>query len=247
MVFDACVKLGASFKGTCNTAEDYLKEMKENEIDQALIVAEKPLSYDISAGNDYIEEVLDKYPEKFYGAVRIDPWNQEQAKKELSRLSKEGFKAIYLNPWEENYQINSDIVIPIMEYALNNNISIVVESGYVWVSHVTQIADIAERYPKVKILMNNAGQMDLSGYSLTDVKYFMTQRPNLYIGTDAAVGAEWLTEMYRKETYGRVVFETNYPFYEVKLEKARINLGFFDENERVEVYSKNIKQFLNVL
>ena len=247
MIFDADVKLGSSFKRTAFMAEDYIKEMEANAIEKAVIMAEKPASYDISEGNDYIEEVLAKYPQRFYGAVRVDPWNEEKALAELEkRFKNPKFKAIYLNPWEENYQINSDIVRPVLQYAADNDIAVIVEAGYVWVAHVTQVADAAKEFPNVRFLMANAGQMDLSGYSLTDVKHFMGKVPNLYMGTASAVAAEWTAEMYRKEAPGRIIFETNYPFFEVRLEKARVELGFFTPEERAQIYCSNAEAFFGI-
>lgn len=247
MIFDADVKIGKSFKRTAFMAEDYIKEMDENGIDKAVIMAEKPASYDISEGNDYIEEVLEKYPERFLGAVRVDPWNEEKALAELDkRFKNPKFRAIYLNPWEENYQINSDIVRPILEYAAANNKNVIVEGGYVWVSHITQVADIAKEFPTVQFMTANAGQMDLSGYSLTDVKFFMGKVDNLWMGTAAAVAAEWTTEVYRNAAPGRVIFETNYPFFEVKLERARLDLSFFDDKEKEEIYWDNAQKFFGI-
>lgn len=247
MIIDANVKLGPSFKRTSFLAEDYIKEMKANGIDKAVIMAEKPTSYDISEGNDYIEEVLTMCPELFYGAVRVDPWNEAKAMDELEqRFENSAFRAVYLNPWEENYQVNSDIVRPVLDFAAEKQINVIVEAGYVWVSHVSQIADIASQYPKVGFLMANAGQMDLSGYSLTDVKYFMKKTPNLYMGTDAAVAADWTVDLYRNVSPGKILFETNYPFFEVKLEKARVELGFFELEEKAEIYSANVKKFLRL-
>lgn len=94
--------------------------------------------------------------------------------------------------------------------------------------------------------MANAGQMDLSGYSLTDVKYFMERTPNLYMGSSAAVAADWTVDLYRNAAPGRVIFETNYPFFEVKLEKCRIDVGFLNEQEKQEVFCTNAEAFFGV-
>lgn len=247
MIFDADVKIGESFKRTAFSAEDYLAEMERFGIDRAVVMAEKPSSYDLAAGNDYIETVISRYPDRFYGAVRVDPWNEEKALAELARRCvNPAFRAIYLNPWEENYQINSDIVRPVLDFAAEKKRNVIVEAGYVWVSHVSQIADIAGDYPGVNFLMANAGQMDLSGYSLTDVKYFIERTPNLYLGTAGAVAADWLVEIYRSAAPGRVIFETNYPFFEVRLEKCRIDVGFLNEEGKKAVFCGNAEQFFGV-
>lgn len=239
MRFDACAKVGPSYKGTSFMVEDYEKEMEKNGIDKALLVAEKPLSYNIAEGNDYIEKVLSEKGNKFLGAVRLDPWNQKQTETELERLKNPAFAAIYLNPWEETFQINRDLVRPILDFAQNEKKSVIIEAGYVWVSHITQIVDIAKDYPDVKFLLLNASQMDLSGYTLTDVKYFMGRVSNLYLCSNSACAADWLVDINRTVAPKRVVFCSNYPFFEVDLECKRIELGFFTDEEREEIFSDN--------
>lgn len=238
MRFDACAKIGPSFTGTSFMIEDYEKEMEKNGIDKAMLVAEKPLSYDVTEGNDYVEKVLKEKGDKFLGAVRVDPWNWEQTEKELTeRFKNPAFAAIYLNPWEETFQINRDLVRPVLEFAQKEKKPVIVEAGYVWVAHITQIADIAKEYPDVKFLLLNAAQMDLSGYSLTDVKYFMRKTPNLYMGTNSACAADWTVEVYRDAAPKRVIFCTNYPFFEVDLECRRIELCFFTEEEKAGIFA----------
>ncbi|WP_301173685.1 hypothetical protein, partial [Brevibacillus nitrificans] len=65
MVIDAHAKLGASYTGTHYRVEDYLKEMDRNQIERALICAQKPPSYQVEDGNDEIAEILASYPDKF--------------------------------------------------------------------------------------------------------------------------------------------------------------------------------------
>ena len=244
MRFDACAKIGPSYKGTSFLVEDYVKEMERNGISKAMLVPEKPLSYDITEGNDYVEKIISNEPDKFIGAVRVDPWNHDQTRKELQeRFKNPAFKAVYLNPWEENFQINRELVKPILEFAQQENKPVIIEAGYVWAAHVAQIAEIAAEYPEVKFLMLNAAQMDLSGYTLTDVKHFMGKRPNLYLGTNGAVAADWLVDIYRNISPGKVIFCSNYPFFEVDLECRRIELCYFTDKEREEIFSQNAEKF----
>ena len=244
MRFDACAKIGQSYKGTAYLKENYMQEMRKNGISKALIVSEKPLSYNIAEANDYVEKVLKEDAEHFIGAVRVDPWNTEQTQREIKeRFKNPLFKAIYLNPWEENFQINREVIRPVLTYAQKEKKPVIVEAGYVWVSHITQIAEVAAEYPDVKFLMLNAAQMDLSGYTLTDVKHFMGKRKNLYLGTNSAVAAEWLVNLYRDSSPGRILFCSNYPFFEVDLECARIELCYFTEEEKNEIFFKNAEKF----
>ncbi|WP_301173687.1 amidohydrolase family protein, partial [Brevibacillus nitrificans] len=133
------------------------------------------------------------------GAVRIDPWKREKAIDEFEkRFTSPQFKAIYLHPWEEHFQCNNEIVYPVMAFAQERSLPVIIESGYPWMSHISQIGDLARLYPTVKILATNAGQLDLSGLTLGEVNRLLKKHENLYLGTSSAVAAEWLADLIQK-------------------------------------------------
>jgi len=247
MIIDAHIKLGKCFTGKDHRAEEYISEMDRNGIDKALVCPNKPLSYQVEEGNDYVESLLCQYGERFIGAVRIDPWKRENAILELEkRFRNKQYKAIYLNPWEENFQCNRDVVLPIIDYADKHRLPVVIEAGYIWVSHISQIGDLARKYPGVKFMATNAGQLDLGGFTLSNVRFLLGKYHNIYLGTAAAVGAEWLAELIQKTAKGRVLFETGYPFFETYLEKYRIDKAYIEESDKKEVFDTNISEFLSL-
>lgn len=247
MIIDSHVKLGLRFTGKAHSAEEYIEHMDKNGISRAVICPNKPPSYMVEEGNDHIQSLLDKYPDKFYGAVRIDPWKRDSVESELdNRFSHPGFKAIYLHPWEENFQCNRGVALPIADYAQRYKKPLIIEAGYTWASHISQIADLARQYPDVKILVTNAGQLDLSGLTLSNVRYSMLKYTNLYMGTACAVAAEWLAALVQKDAKGRILFETGFPFFEPYLEKYRIDVAYLEDSEKQEVFSGNIKGFLGI-
>lgn len=243
MRFDSCAKLGPSFKGTNYMMEDYCEEMKKNNIDHALITSERPLSYKMSEGNAYIEGILNNGGETFIGAIRLNPWNKEESKKEFERMRNPKFKAFYLNPWEETYSINSRVVEYIFKFADEYEIPIIIEGGFTWVSHISKVADVARKYSRIRFLVLNAGQLDLSGFTLMEVDYYMKNVNNLCIGTNFAVAGEWLSQVNKKSAPGRVLFTTNYPWGEVDLEVKRIEMGFYTTEEREEMFWENPIRF----
>ena len=247
MIIDAHVKLGACFSGKDHTAEDYLREMDANGIDRAVVCPNKPLSYQVEEGNDYVESLLERFGDRFIGAVRVDPWKRERAIGELDRRFRDGRnKAIYLNPWEENFQCNHGVTLPIMGYARDHRLPVMIEAGYPWVSHISQIGDLARKYPGVKILATNAGQLDLSGLTLGNVRFVLNKYQNVYLGTASAVAAEWLAELIQKTARGRVLFETGSPLFEVYLEKYRIDHAYIEDPEKKDVFWENASGFLSL-
>lgn len=247
MVIDSLAKVGSHYMGRDFFIEDYINVMNQTAIDQAIIAPNRPLSYCLAEGNDYVERCLEEYPDRFFGAVRIDPWQRGKALEELEkRFENPRFKAIYLHPWEENYQCNRGVVLPILEFAKKKKIPVIIAAGYLWVSHITQIGDLARQFPEVRIMATNAGQLDLSGLTLGNVKFVLKEFPNLYLGTASAVAAEWLSDLIRESSKGRVLFESGYPFFEAELERYRMDQCYINLKEKIEVYEENVKRFFQI-
>lgn len=248
MIIDSHAQIGPHYTGRNNTAEEYLKIMEEMGTSKAVIAPNRPLSGNLSEANDEIEKAVEAYPDRFYGAVRIDPWQREKAIEELERrFANEKMKAIFLHPWEENFQCHRGVVLPIFDYAQTKKLPIIISAGYLWVSHISQVADIARQYPDVKIMATSAGQLDLSGLTLGNVKEVLKNFPNIYMGTAAAVAMEWLLDLIQNAAKGRILFETGYPFFEADLERYRIDHCFdIRREDKEQVYEGNSRNFFNL-
>lgn len=242
MKIDAHIKLGACYTGQFYSTAEYVAEMEKNGIDLAIVAPQKPLSCNLEKANVDLFETVQKYSSKLKAIVRVNPWQGEDAIKMAERWLDRGFIGIHLFPWEETFQVNDKVVYPLVELAEDRNVPIVIEAGYPVLSHVTKIAALAQEFPKAKFYMTNAGQLDLSGDSLTDVQYFMHLIPNLHFGTSSAVAALWLSTLIAHPDVGkRIHFETNFPFTDVFMEGFRIDALSLSDEKRRDVFSNNTK------
>lgn len=245
MIIDGHVKIGPSFDRKGKEIDEYLLEMKKNGIARAVLCPNKPISYDVLEGNEYTAAAVKKYPDLFYGAFRVDPWRWEELKPEAERLLKEKVcRFLYLHPWEDSFRINDPMMYSVLEYAAEAKVPVIVETGMPFVSHISQLGEIAERYPALRIITTNAAQVDLSGFSLADVGYMLHLHQNLYLGTAAAVGAEWLVNQIENNAAGRVIFQTQYPYCDPYMEKFRIDHAYTDEVHKEQVFSGNLLALL---
>jgi predicted TIM-barrel fold metal-dependent hydrolase len=244
MIIDAHVKIGPSFDKKGRFIEEYLELMKTNGIDQALLCPNRPSSYSFAEGNAYVAGILSKYPGLFMGAVRVDVWNFSKSETDIY-FKNDDFQALYLNPWEDTFRCNDEITFPVYEYAREKGLPVIIEAGYPFVSHISQIGYIAGKYPQVKFLATNAAQLDLSGFTLSDVSFVLSNHDNIYLGTAAAVGAEWLENQVCRNAKGRVLFESGYPFFDVRMEVFRIEYAYFTQ-EKKEVFCENLLEFIKV-
>ena len=245
MIIDAHIKVGPSFNGRGKLIEDYFQEMSKNGIDKAVICPNRPISYSISEGNRYIADAIDKYPGKFIGSLRVDPWSWDIASDDIAKyFDGKKFRFLYLNPWEDNFRCNDPEVYEIYRKAVEINAPVIIETGYPIVSHITQIGELARLFPELNIVATNAGQIDLSGFTLGDVGLIMRSHGNVYVGTAAAVGAEWLTGLIETSAEGRVLFETGYPFFDPYMEKYRISHSYTTDAFKDMVFGGNLLKLL---
>jgi predicted TIM-barrel fold metal-dependent hydrolase len=246
MIFDGLVKIGSYFKGKDYPISEYIKEMDKNKIDRAFLVPQKPLSYSMIEANDAVDRAASGNPEKFYGAVRVDPWDTDGTLKLLDEYTKKKWcRAVYLHPWAENFRINEPVTSYIFQYADRAKIPVMVEAGYPWMSHISQIGKVAEKYQKARILVTNAGQLDLSGFSLADVTYIFKKHKNLYLGTANAAAAEWLADMIDNTAEGSVIFQSNWPDNDVHMELFRIQRSYCSADGKEQVLYKNIERLIS--
>jgi predicted TIM-barrel fold metal-dependent hydrolase len=241
MIIDGCVKVGPSFDRKGKLVEEYLIEMDKNKIDKAVLCGNRPASYSYEEGNEYVAKAMKVYPDKFFGAVRVDPWNWDKSRKVADKyIDNHSFQFIYLNPWEDNYRCNDQIAHAVYSYAAEKRIPIIIETGYPFVSNITQVGEMANKFNDTVFITTNAGQIDLSGFSLSDVGYMLGRYKNIYLGTGAAVGAEWLANQIENAAKGRVLFQSSYPFFDVYMEKYRITHAYVSDELKDAVLGANI-------
>lgn len=235
-IIDGHIRLGESFNGKHGSAETYLNLMDQLSIGKAVVCPNKPASYRVEDGNRAVAEVIAERGNRFVGALRMDPWRWEEMKKEWHRYRDSGFfRFFYLHPFEDQFRCNGKEVEPILTLAEEEGLPVIVETGYPWTSHITQVVDVARRHPKLTFLATNAGQLDLSASTMEDAALALDKAGNLMMGTAGACGAEWIAGLAQRHP-GRIFFESGFPMMEPYLEKFRIDHGFFGEREKEEVF-----------
>lgn len=247
MIIDMHTYVGTSMLGDHSTPEELLKVMDEAGIDKAVICPVKTADAYFEEQNKYISELVKEHPQRFIGFARVDPHLGVVAHELLERcFSEYGMRGLILHPWEETFAINDEIVDPIAEICEKWNVPLMVETGYPWVSHCFQVGDLAERHPKLTIIMTHGGQLDSSGYALTDIDYIMNKYDNLIIETSGNFSDEGIENMPVRLGSHRLVFGTHYPWLNVNLEIYRIKRAGIDEEIRKDIFYRNAKKLLRI-
>lgn len=248
MIIDAHVKLGKHFTGYEAAQDAYVEQMKRYDIDCAVICPLKPPGYSVKKANDYVAAINAVRDGKtFFRAFRIDPWDRDEFFAEAGARRVGGhFIASYMDPWEDSFRCNDERVFYVYGHLEKMDLPLIIETGYPWVSHISQLWEIARMFPKLRILATNAGQLDLSGLSLGNVQAVLAESPNIYLGTSAAVGADWLKNAAEEWARGRVLFTSSYPAFEPEIERFRIDHGYMRADAKRDIYCNNAATFFGI-
>ncbi len=240
MIVDSRVYLGSCLFGYDQPVGQVLSRMDRLGIDRAVLVPAKPPSYHLGPANDLVAGCAARQPHRFVGLCRVDPWQGEAALAEARRcLGELGACGLYLDPWEENFQINDDLVAPLVEEARGRSRPVVVNAGHVRVSHPTQIRDLARRFPGVQFVAGNGGQINICGMLLSETRRMLEACPNVIIDTAGTYREDFLEEIVTEVGEGRVLFASGSPGYDQEFEMARVCLAHLTESQKTRVWGAN--------
>ncbi len=245
MIIDFHTYVGTSMLGESSTVEELLENMEKNDVTTSVVCPVKTIDPYFEKQNQYIADLQKKYEGTIIGFCRIDPNLGKDSEKILREsVSDLGLQGLVLHPWEETFAINDKRVFPFMEVCRELKLPVLIETGYPWLSHCFQVANLAEKYPDVKIIMSHGGQFDSSGYALTDVDYVMDRHPNLYIETSGDFSDEGIENIPIRLGHDRLLFGSHFPWLNTELEIYRIERANLPQEAKECIYYKNAKAIL---
>jgi predicted TIM-barrel fold metal-dependent hydrolase len=240
MIVDGHVYLGSCLFGYGQSLEEILSTMDRLSIDRSILVPVKPRDYHLGPTNDLVAEAVRAHPDRFLGLCRVDPWQGPEARSELRRGFEElGAVGLYLDPWEESFQVNDEIVIPLVEEAAHHGRPIVINAGHLRVSHPTQVWDLASRFPNVQFVACNGGQINICGMLLSEARHMLEACPNVVIQTAGTYREDFLEEIVTEVGDQRVLFASRSPVYDQEFEMARVRFAHLSEAQKAKLWASN--------
>lgn len=237
MITDSLTFLGQSFNGPSADASTLLALMDDLHVDRAIVCPFKPASYDLRRANDAVAEAVRKHSGRLVGMCRVDPWQGDAAVAEIDRcMGPLGLAGIFLNPWEESFNVAGSQSDPIAEAAAQHHVPVIVAAGYPFVSEGLQVGALASRHPTVSFIATNGCQLNISGLATYDADFALARNPNLAIQTAGVYRQDFLNEMVEKHGADRLMFASAFPLTDPRLEILRVSRGGFDEAERRAIY-----------
>ena len=222
MTIDAFTFLGQSLFGYGQPIDELLARLDAAEIDEAVVCPVKPRGYHLGPANDLVAETVAREA-RLVGLVRVDPNLGDEAVAELERgVRTLGLNGLFLHPWEEQFRVNAPLVDPLLSRCADLALTVLIATGYPWVSEASQVGDLARRFPAVRLVMTHGGQINISGLGQADAMQVLRNHPNVSIETSGVYRQDFLEDVVAELGAERVLFGSNSPRMDPRLEVQRV-------------------------
>jgi uncharacterized protein len=180
MRIDAYCRIGTG-EPDCLILSDLLSAMARAEVDMAVVAGhERFQAVRNREGNDALLTAARRNPGRIIPSCSVNPWYGGQALAELDRCHAEGTRLLVLNPACQGFQIDDELVFPLLDRAQQRSMTIYVHSPQGATPH--QLALIARKFPDLPWIMGHAGATDY----WYDVPAAVSSVSNLYIESSFA-------------------------------------------------------------
>ena len=222
-VIDAHAYIGDSLFGQDRTVEALLVEMDRLGIEKAGLCPNKPPGYALGPANRLVAQAVRQHPDRFFGWVRVDPWQAERALDELKAGFEElGLSGLLLHPYEELFQASSRMLDPLLSFAGQLKVPVMVEAGYALLSHPLDIAEVAHLHPETTFIATHGLQLDDAGFALTDAELAMRECPNIVMETSGMYAPDTMLNVVNTLGVERLIFGSHSPWLNLEFELERV-------------------------
>ena len=214
-------------------------------IDKAIVAPLKPPQYEFNEVNEQLSERL-AGRDNFYGIGRIDPRQDDAAEKADRALNEYNLHGLKLHPWEETFEITSSFVTPALETAATYDVPVWIHSGYYGVSNALSVREVAHSFPKLPMVVTHGGHLNISGLSLPDATKLRDETENTYFELSGVYRHDFIQQSFDKIGAERILFGTNAPYFNPKVELSRIVDADITSDEKETALSETALSLLNI-
>ncbi|HEY2041026.1 MAG TPA: amidohydrolase family protein [Jatrophihabitans sp.] len=239
MTIDGLAYLGTSRFGYELDAEALVKGLERERISGAIAAPMHRVDHDFDRANEHVAQAAAGSGGRLVPMARVDPWDGDQALRQLNRAVVElGARGLFLHPAEEYFRINDARVQPLARRAAELGIPIVVATGYQGFSEPVQITQFARACPEVPVILTNGGQFNISGLSQTDAGLALNL-DNVYVHTSGVYRDDWIALVVSTFGAERILFASAAPIMDVRYELKRVELAHVPDEAKALMLSGN--------
>jgi len=237
-IIDAHAHIGyfGSFFDVGITAEQLVRQMDEYSIEKTIIC---------TLPNVDTKTAVEKFPERLLGIAWVNPADGDKSVREVYIAVRDwGFKGIKLHPLLHSFVANESVVHPIARAAEELDVPLFIHSGHPPYSLPWSIAQLAEDFPAVKIVMVHMGHGH--GVYIQAAIAMALKYPNIYLETSGMPMHTKIKEAYERVGGNRVMFGTDAPFHHPSVEIQRARVSGLGAGQLENLFYNNIKTLLRV-
>jgi len=199
---------------------------------------------DSTSGNERMAEVVRRFPDRFRGYWCVNPNDPELVVEQLERLGERpefvGLK--FLSDYHQ-YPITGENYQPALEYAQKRGLPILMHTwGNSPYDGPKLVAEVAERYPDLTILMGH------SGYGEWDRAIDIArERSRVYLELTAAYAVNGVIErMVARAGSEKVLFGTDLPWFDPHYATGCILYAHITDEDRHNIFHRNAEKILGL-
>lgn len=248
MIIDMNASLGVSLYGPRQTVAELQARMDRYGIERAVVSPFTPVDLDYRRANRMVAEAVAAHP-RLLGFARIDPRLGAVATAELEQCRRDGLCGVKADPFEQAFQINSNLTFGFFRACAEARLPVLVVAGHPNLSSPVQIGDLAERLPTLTVLIAHGGQLAMHGLGIMDCLLVVQTAANVYVESSGIpeTGAECLIERIVLEVSAdRVVFGTNSPINHPEMELERIHAARIPAAAKTQILGSNAARILGI-
>ncbi len=222
------------------SADELVELLDANGVEAAVVgPPDRCLAVANREGNDFVLEACRRHPDRLIGFATVNPWYGEAAVAELRRAVGAGLRGLILQPPLQGYVLLDPLVDPVVAVAAELGLPVWAPTGKPFQALPLQLTELARRFPDVNFLMGHMGHTDFWIEAVpaaaavpniyAEISY---KQPHVIMDAVAQLGP------------GRVVFGSDAPFNDLRLEVEKLRETELDDRARELVGAETLLSLL---
>lgn len=227
------------------TVEELITSHKEAGIDTCVVHAVATAPHQVQTVNDYVAKVAFENKGSIYafGSLHQD---YECKIEEIDRCISMGLKGIKLHPDTQQFNVDDDRLLEAYDY-MQGKLPLLLHAGdYRYdFSHPRRIKRICEMFPDLLVIAAHFGGWsvwDEAVENLLDIENCMVDTSS----TSGFTTPEKFAELIHTFGEDRLLFGTDFPMWDTKLELDRFMAVKLNDSQREKIFYKNAANILKI-
>lgn len=214
-------------------------------VEKMCIAPHGAISCDYKLGNRQLLEAAEKFPDRVYGLLTLNPHRPEEIDGEFDKYySVEQFIGVKLHPSLHKAPITGDGYIRVFEK--------VKRLGGIVLTHTWEgsqndrielCEEIIRNYPEIPLILGHSGGM--SDGIMKSIKV-VNRYENAYLDTSGfEFSNTWIEDIVGKADNSKIFFGSDFPFHDIRGGISRILFADLDDDVKIKILSGNFNEMLS--